>query len=449
MLMPLFTKLPLLNFSRMVRPRGRSRGANANAPPPPPYIAAMMQQFELNRQLNESLVNRLERNDARQEPGPISLREFVRLNPVTSGSSSNPLDADDWLRDITFQMESADVALASYVTFAAYHLRGSAAQWWESHRRMLPDGTVTTWEEFQTAFRARYIPRGLMDQKKKEFRNLIQGKMTVDEYQRKFLELSRYAEDDVSTDAHKQEKFQDGLNPRLKLALCLHDFVDFATLASKTFQAETGQAELQESLKRTQDISSSSGQPAQKRRVWIPYNVYHQPAPAPRPSYVTPRVPPPPRQLRTQGGQPNNMAHRPTRKACHKCGQSGHFTKFCSQNQNVRPSAVELGHANHVKTEETQKAPTIVMGTLLVNSVPASVLFDSGASHSFVSRQFVQLHELRLDSLPTPLEVQSPGSRCQTKMVSHNNQITIAGLVFPTSLIVLGSSNIDVILGMD
>ena len=52
-----------------------------------------------------------------------------------------------------------------------------------------------------------------MDQKKKEFRKLTQGKMTVDEYQRKFLELSRYAEDDVSTDARKQEKFREGLNP--------------------------------------------------------------------------------------------------------------------------------------------------------------------------------------------------------------------------------------------
>ena len=47
-----------------------------------------------------------------QEPGPISLQEFVRLNPVTFRNSSDPLDADDWLRDITFQMESANVAPA-------------------------------------------------------------------------------------------------------------------------------------------------------------------------------------------------------------------------------------------------------------------------------------------------------------------------------------------------
>ena len=91
------------------------------------------------------------------------------------------MDADDWLCDILFEMESANVAPASYVTFVTFHLKGSAAQWWESHRGMLPAETVTTWQEFQLAFRARHIPQGLMDQKK-EFRKLSQDTMTVDEY---------------------------------------------------------------------------------------------------------------------------------------------------------------------------------------------------------------------------------------------------------------------------
>ena len=136
-----------------------------------------------------------------------------------------------------------------------------------------------------------------MDQKKKEFRNLSQGSMTVDEYQRKFLELSRYAVDDVCTDARKQDKFREGLHPDIKLALVAHDCTDFATLVSQVFQTETGLTEYQESLKCTRDVGSSSSQPAEKRRVWIPHNVHHRPAPTPRPSYVTPRLPLPPRQL--------------------------------------------------------------------------------------------------------------------------------------------------------
>ena len=42
-----------------------------------------------------------------------------------------------------------------------------------------------------------------MDKKKREFRNLTQGKKTVEAYQKEFLDLSRYAEEDVPTDARK------------------------------------------------------------------------------------------------------------------------------------------------------------------------------------------------------------------------------------------------------
>ena len=54
-----------------------------------------------------------------------------------------------------------------------------------------------------------------------------------------------------------------------------------------------------------------------------------------------------------------------------------------------------------------------------------------------------------MEKLPTPLAVQSPGSKWQTSMVSPRNQIEIGGLLFPASLMVLGPSNIDIILGMD
>ena len=38
--------------------------------------------------------------------------------------------------------------------------------------------------------------------------------------------------------------------------------------------------------------------------------------------------------------------------------------------------------------EETQRAPIVVTGTLLINGRYAKVLFDSGATHSFISHVF-------------------------------------------------------------
>ena len=79
-----------------------------------------------------------------------------------------------------------------------------------------------------------------MDKKKREFRNLVQGNKTVDAYQREFLDLSRYAEEDVTTDARRQEKFREGLHPDIKLALIAQDFNNFAALVNKSIMVETG-----------------------------------------------------------------------------------------------------------------------------------------------------------------------------------------------------------------
>ena len=91
----------------------------------------------------------------------------------------------------------------------------------------------------------------------------------------------------------------------------------------------------------------------------------------------------------------------------------------------------------------------MIMGTTRLNSIPAITLFDSGASHSFMSLGFAQVHELEFETMSSPLEIKTPGSRWQTRMVSHGVEVSIGFLIFPTSLIALKSTDIDVILGMD
>jgi hypothetical protein len=44
--------------------------------------------------------------------------------------------------------------------------------------------------------------------------------------------------------------------------------------------------------------------------------------------------------------------------------------------------------------EEAAEAPDVVLGTFLVNSIPARVLFDLGASYSFVVEHFVKKGKL-------------------------------------------------------
>jgi hypothetical protein len=48
--------------------------------------------------------------------------------------------------------------------------------------------------------------------KKKEFPSLKQGNMSVSEYRDKFIQLSRFAPNEVADDERKKEHFMEGLN---------------------------------------------------------------------------------------------------------------------------------------------------------------------------------------------------------------------------------------------
>ena len=58
---------------------------------------------------------------------------------------------------------------------------------------------------------------------------------------------------------------------------------------------------------------------------------------------------------------------------------------------------------NHVDAKEAQQAAGVALGEFLVNSVMATVLFDSGASHSFISASFVDKHKILTTPLQKPL----------------------------------------------
>jgi hypothetical protein len=91
----------------------------------------------------------------------------------------------------------------------------------------------------------------------------------------------------------------------------------------------------------------------------------------------------------------------------------------------------------------------VVIGTFSINDLSAVVLFDSGASHSFVSAAYVEKHNLPMALLRCQMIVSSPGGDMPARQLCPKVNLKIRGVDFVTNLIVLESKGIDVILGMD
>jgi hypothetical protein len=99
--------------------------------------------------------------------------------------------------------------------------------------------------------------------------------------------------------------------------------------------------------------------------------------------------------------------------------------------------------------EEAQEALDVVIGMFSVNDISAVVLFDSGASHSFISAAYVEKHNLPIALLRCQMIVSSPGGDMPTRQLCPKVNLKIRGVDFVANLIVLELKGIDIILGMD
>jgi hypothetical protein len=80
-------------------------------------------------------------------------------------------------------------------------------------------------------------------------------------------------------------------------------------------------------------------------------------------------------------------------------------TNTANNSQMVKQPQQSYGQAcvNHIHSQDALTASGVVLGEFLVNSVLATVLFDSGASHSFISSSFAKKHKIPIVLLKLPL----------------------------------------------
>jgi hypothetical protein len=97
-----------------------------------------------------------------------------------------------------------------------------------------------------------------MKLKRKEFADLKQGGMTVNEYLNSFIQLSRYAPDDINTDEKKQDVFLNGLNDDIQFQLLNTDYADFQHMVDKAIVVENKIREMEKDGKRKVPFSGQS-----------------------------------------------------------------------------------------------------------------------------------------------------------------------------------------------
>ena len=120
-----------------------------------------------------------------------------------------------------------------------------------------------------------------------------------------------------------------------------------------------------------------------------------------------------------------------------------------SQQMRQPQQSFRRARVNHINAQEARGAQGVVLGEYLVSSALATVPFDSGASHSFISSSFVEKHNIPTVLPKTPLLTRTPGGDIKCQMGCLRVRINLSRVEFLADLVVRKSKGIDVILGMD
>jgi hypothetical protein len=247
-------------------------------------------------------------------------------------------------------------------------------------------------------------------------------------------------------------RFLKGLRPELKTILASQDFLSFSHLSNKAIQVERAKEEEKGHLKRKFHVLQAQQQDRHQRAR----SVGHPPM---GPSFNRPAGPTPSRysqQSQSSFQAPSVASNQPPANACWHYGDPSHFKNNCPQLKAPRPtysnsvngpkisSALaskappsnsqqsrtqyqSRARVNHVDAQEAQQAPRVVLGEFLVEFTPATVLFDSGASHSFIATSFVEKHGIPSTPLEIPLVTRTLGSDLLCQLKCSQVRILLSG----------------------
>jgi len=130
-------------------------------------------------------------------------------------------------------------------------------------------------------------------------------------------------------------------------------------------------------------------------------------------------------------------------RKCFICDKSGHFANNCPENKSLGVKKPAVSPAERARAAGRVFAMTTTEATQLV-------LFDSGATHSFISNACVGRLSLEKRDLGCQLFVSTPSSgQVATNSICVGCSLAVAGRRFKVNLVCLPFEGLDVILGMN
>ncbi|KAA3456995.1 DNA/RNA polymerases superfamily protein [Gossypium australe] len=332
-------------------------------------------------------------------------------------------------------------------------------------------------------FRKKYISQRFVDKKRKEFLELKLGKMTVAEYEREFVRLSKYAQECVSTEAILCKRFADWLNEDIRLLVGVLKLKELVVLVDRACKAEELNKEKRKAMSEAQDARkrpmSKSYQTqsirSKEMNPWVIASVGYSHRDRGN-TYSGSRV-----QATSMASVGNsktkldcpNCGRQHTGECwgnnwnCYNCGSPDHFIRNCPERSQKnlgggnssrgasRDSTVRLENRAPARTyairaHEDTSSPDVIKGTFSLHDTSVISLIDPGSTHSYICIRLASSMSMIVEPTEFVVKVSNPlGKHVLVDKVCKNCPLAIRGHCFPKNLMLFPFDEFDLILGME
>ncbi|KAJ1693767.1 hypothetical protein LUZ63_010465 [Rhynchospora breviuscula] len=478
---------------------------------PPPGTDPVTLTQQLVNNLAQIVAQGAQRAQPAQDPFTIAYHEFLRHPTQRFDGCSGFEAAEKWLIAVqkTFRLPRTPVEHRTEITATLFEKE--AQHWWTAQEPLYPgDGPNIPWDWFTNAFRARFLGRAQKAELSRQFETLTQGDLTARQYGETFMYLSRYAPDLVADHYARRDRFIEGLDPALGSLMDTYTETSIAFLMDRAeFQEKKLMARAKSRYDRQRTDGGSARKPAfqnrgtgapKKRQPQVNQNANrffcrpcHRSYPGPctrhsggcricnSPNHWMAQCPS--NTNRVAAGPSSGSGEPPSggnvgrgrfdasrgrggsfvprgggRGGPQRGGRSGNGGRgatnsgqFGRDTARVHATVGEdIPASDALPTEDEFADDELIAGMVSISDCFAYSLIDTGASHSFVSQDFVNLSGWKTEPRDRVMSVQTPlGKTVLVDQICRNLKVQIAGRNLTADLVVLDMRDFDVLLGLD